>query len=182
MFPRSIVPLFVGREASIKAIESAISDYGKKIFLVAQREPELEKPGPEDLFEVGTVSKILQLLRLPDGTIKVLFEGLYRARWDGTADAIIGADDAYPRVRVTRIEQESSEDDDEALVRATHEALDEYGKINKKLAQETLVAISALSDAARLADAIMPHLKVDYRRKQELLEVKFLPYYIIKQP
>lgn len=75
MFPRSIVPLFVGREASIKAIESAISDYGKKIFLVAQREPELEKPGPEDLFEVGTVSKILQLLRLPDGTIKVLFEG-----------------------------------------------------------------------------------------------------------
>lgn len=172
MFPRSIVPLFVGREASIKAIESAISDYGKKIFLVAQREPELEKPGPEDLFEVGTVSKILQLLRLPDGTIKVLLEGLYRARWDGTADAIIGADDAYPRVRVTRIEQESSEDDDEALVRATHEALDEYGKINKKLAQETLVAISALSDAARLADAIMPHLKVDYRRKQELLEVE----------
>lgn len=171
MFPRSIVPLFVGREASIKAIESAISDYGKKIFLVAQREPELEKPGPEDLFEVGTVSKILQLLRLPDGTIKVLFEGLYRARWDGTSEALMGSEDAYPRVRVVRFEDgDDTTVEDEALVRATHEALEEYGKINKKLAQETLLAITALTEAGRLADAIMPHLKVDYRRKQELLE------------
>ena len=79
MFPRSIMPLFVGREASIKAIEAAQSSFGKQIFLVAQREPELEKPEAGDLCAVGVVSKVLQMLRLPDGTIKVLFEGLYRA-------------------------------------------------------------------------------------------------------
>jgi ATP-dependent Lon protease, bacterial type len=75
MFPRSIVPLFVGREASIKAIESAIALHDKHIFLVTQRTPEKEKPEAGDLFAVGTVSRILQMLRLPDGTIKVLFEG-----------------------------------------------------------------------------------------------------------
>ena len=172
MFPRSIVPLFVGREASIKAIESAIADYGKKIFLVAQREPEVEKPGADDLFEVGTVSKILQLLRLPDGTIKVLFEGLYRARWSGGAEALAVEEGAFPRVRVhPEAEEDDTATDVEAMVRATHEALEEYGKINKKLAQETLLAISALNQPGRLADAVMPHLKVDYRRKQEVLEV-----------
>ncbi|MDD4952406.1 MAG: LON peptidase substrate-binding domain-containing protein, partial [Desulfovibrionaceae bacterium] len=73
MFPRSIVPLFVGREASIKAIESALADYGKKIFLATQKSPEKERPDSEDIFAMGTVAKILQMLRLPDGTIKVLF-------------------------------------------------------------------------------------------------------------
>ena len=76
MFPRSVAPLFVGRDVSIKAIEAALADHNKKIFLVAQREPDLEKPGIKDLFNVGTVSRVLQLLKLPDGTIKVLFEGL----------------------------------------------------------------------------------------------------------
>ena len=82
MFPRSIMPLFVGREASIKAIEAAQATYSKQIFLVAQREPELEKPDAQDLSPVGVVSKVLQMLRLPDGTIKVLFEGVYRATWE----------------------------------------------------------------------------------------------------
>ena len=82
MFPRSIMPLFVGREASIKAIEAAQASYSKQIFLVAQLEPELEKPGAADLAPVGVVSKVLQVLRLPDGTIKVLFEGMYRANWE----------------------------------------------------------------------------------------------------
>ncbi|NHZ48908.1 endopeptidase La [Nitratidesulfovibrio liaohensis] len=170
MFPRSIVPLFVGREASIRAIENAISDYGKKIFLVAQREPEVEKPGGEDLFEVGTVSKILQLLRLPDGTIKVLFEGLYRARWEALGEEGEGE---FPRASILPLrESDALTAESEALVRATQEALEEYSKINKKLAQETLLAITAINTAGRLADAVMPHLKVDYRKKQEVLELE----------
>ena len=87
MFPRSIVPLFVGRDTSIKAIETALEQYDRRIFLVAQRDSSLTKPGNDDLFSVGTVSRILQLLRLPDGTIKVLFEGLSRASWN-PADAL----------------------------------------------------------------------------------------------
>jgi ATP-dependent Lon protease len=171
MFPRSIVPLFVGREASIRAIENAISDYGKKIFLVAQREPEVEKPGAEDLFEVGTVSKILQLLRLPDGTIKVLFEGLYRARWEALGEE--GGEGDFPRASILPLrESDALTAESEALVRATQEALEEYSKINKKLAQEPLLAITAINTAGRLADAVMPHLKVDYRKKQEVLELE----------
>ncbi len=170
MFPRSIVPLFVGREASIKAIESALSLYDKKIFLVAQRTPEVEKPEPADLYEVGAVCKILQMLRLPDGTIKVLFEGVHRARWTPESE-LLQREVEYPLARVAKLAEVDGDDSEaKALVRATHESLEEYAKINKKLAPETLVAISSLSNPGKLADAIMPHLKVDYLRKQEVLE------------
>ncbi|MFI3271677.1 MAG: endopeptidase La [Pseudomonadota bacterium] len=181
VFPRSVVPLFVGRPASVKAIEVSLADYGKKIFLVAQRQSEQENPESEDLFEVGTVCKILQLLRLPDGTIKVLFEGLHRAR----RTSILFHDEHTPftRVFVQRLEdsdplfddEELEEDrvtgaDLEALVRSVQDAFEEYNKINKKLAQETVQAIAGVRDGARLADAIVPHLRVDYRRKQDVLE------------
>lgn len=171
MFPRSIVPLFVGREASVKAIETALAEHNKKIFLVAQRSPEQEKPEADDMYVIGTVSKILQLLRLPDGTIKVLFEGLYRAAWNPEEGVIEEGDAGFPMATVKRVPDEAGVvSDSEALVRATHEALEEYGKINKKMASETIVAITSLSNPGRLADAVMPHLKVDYVRKQELLE------------
>ena len=170
MFPRSIVPLFVGREASIKAIENAVSAYDKKIFLVAQRTPETERPRPDDLFAVGTVSKILQMLRLPDGTIKVLFEGLYRAEWE--PQTAQGFDDEFPTSRVARLpEDDGLGNEAEALVRATQEAMEQFGRVNKKLAPETILAINAQSAPGRLADAIMPHLKVDYIKKQDILEL-----------
>ena len=169
MFPRSIVPLFVGREASIKAIENAVSAFDKKIFLVAQRTPETEKPQAEDLFRVGTVSKILQMLRLPDGTIKVLFEGLYRAAWE--EGGLEGLDEEFPTARVLRLPEDDGEGSEaEALVRTAHEAMEHYGRINKKLAPETILAINAQTAPGRLADAIMPHLKVDYIKKQDILE------------
>ncbi len=176
MFPRSIVPLFVGRDASIRAIEHAIADHGKKIFLVAQREPGVERPEANDLFDLGTVSKILQVLRLPDGTIKVLFEGLYRARWE-TSKSLNPAPDApggdFPSVRVYPVQEEDTPTAEaSALVRATHEALEEYSKINKKVSQETLLTLTALPTAGRLADAVMPLLKVDYHKKQEVLELE----------
>jgi len=170
MFPRSIVPLFVGREASIKAIELAVAQYDKKIFLVAQRVAETERPGPDDLFRVGTVSKILQMLKLPDGTIKVLFEGLHRASWNAEY-AKTSFDPDLPLVSVNRLpEKDSRNPEAEALVRTIHEALEQYGRINKKLAPETILAINSLSLPGRLADAILPHLKVDYLKKQEILE------------
>lgn len=178
MFPRSIIPLFVGREASIKAIEHAIADSSKEIFLVAQREPEMEVPEADDLFEIGTVSKVLQMLRLPDGTIKVLFEGLYRARWTSAGVEKLETEQegeeevSFVLANIAPIEENDIEGTEaEALARACHDSLEEYAKINKKLAQETLLAINAVSSVGKLADAIMPHLKVDYRMKQEVLEL-----------
>ncbi|GAB7023982.1 endopeptidase La [Salidesulfovibrio brasiliensis] len=173
MFPRSIAPLFVGREASIKAIETAIADYEKKIFLVTQKNPEKEHPEKDDLYELGTVSKILQMLRLPDGTIKVLFEGLYRARWNretGNFSHELGEDE-YPWTTIERVyEDDADEAESVALVRSVQESLEEYAKVNKKLAPEAVTAMTSLKDAGQLADSAMPHLKVDFVRKQEVLE------------
>jgi ATP-dependent Lon protease len=170
MFPRAIVPLFVGREASIKAIEAAVADHDKKIFLVTQKTPEKEKPGPDDLYTLGAVSKVLQMLRLPDGTIKVLFEGVRRARWDPHAESE-NLKEETPLVQVQDVQDdESSSLESAALVRAVHEALENFSKVNKKLAPETVLAISTLVRPGKLADAIMPHLKVEFPRKQAVLE------------
>jgi ATP-dependent Lon protease len=170
MFPRSIIPLFVGREASIRAVESALKEYGKKIFLVAQREPEKEKPGPQDLYPMGTVSKILQLLRLPDGTVKVLFEGLYRATW--SQDIPFTEREGFPLVFTKPLpENEVQSPESDALVRLTHEAVEAFGRINKKLPQESIMAMMSLRLPGRLADAIVPHLKLDFIRKQETLQI-----------
>ncbi|MDC0336102.1 endopeptidase La [Pseudodesulfovibrio sp.] len=174
MFPRSIVPLFVGREASIKAIETAVADFGKQIFLVTQKSPEKEHPEADDLYEIGTVSKILQMLRLPDGTIKVLFEGVSRATWDPEASKLTYEDDdsgEYPQALVNIIpETNEATPEARALVRAVHESLDEFGKVNKKVAPEAILAMSTLKDPGQLADQVMPHLKIDFARKQDILE------------
>ena len=173
IFPHSIMPLFVGRGASIKAIESSVSDYGKRICLVAQREAEKEKPVPDDLYPLGVASRILQLLRLPDGTIKVLFEGLYRVKWTPVrpeGDEPFGSG-PFPRILIRPVpEQSPSLPESEALVRATREALEEYAHNNKKITPEALAALSGLRDPGRLADALTPHLKVDCREKQAILE------------
>lgn len=169
MFPHSIIPLFVGREASIKAIENAVTNYDRKICLVVQREPEVEKPAIESLYAIGVVSRILQFLRLPDGTIKVLFEGLYRVCWEHIDSE--ESSEGFHKVMVRpTVESSASLLESEAVVRATHEALEEYTKNNKKITQEAMAAISGLRDPGRLADAVMPHLKVDYIEKQAVLE------------
>ena len=172
MFPKAIVPLFVGREASIKAIESAVSRYDKHILLVTQKEADVEKPGPDDLYAVGVVSKILQLLRLPDGSVKVLFEGLYRAAWHPMSEEEPFGNEAFPRLLLEALpEMESENSEREALVRATHEALEEFGKLNKKINPEQMASISGLRSPGRLADAVMGLLKLDHVRKQEVLEI-----------
>ena len=167
MFPRSIMPLFVGREASMKAIEAAQACAGKQIYLVTQKEPELEKPSPEQLFPVGVICRVLQVLRLPDGTIKVLFEGVRRARWTALEDGptcLMAAVEDMPQ-------HEGRPEERSALVRAVHEALEEYGKINKKISQDAMLSMQALEDPGALADAVLPHLKVDYVKKQQALEM-----------
>ena len=150
MSPHSIMPLLVGREASIKAIESAVNDYGKRICLVTQREPELEKPDPADLYAVGVVGRVLQYMRLPEGPIKVLFEGLYRISWRPLTpedqENPFGTD-AFPKVVVTPLPiMRNDGPETEALVRATKEILAEYAHTNKKLTPEILSAVSARRD------------------------------------
>lgn len=175
MFPHSVMPLFVGRDSSIKAIESAIAMFGKEICLVVQREPDVEKPTPDDLYEMGVISRVLQLLRMQDGTIKVLFEGIDRAVWRPVlpdTDKPFGAG-PFAMVRATPVAEKpfTGDSESEALVRATHEALEEYGRSNKKLTPESLASLSALREPGRLADTLLPHLRVDYRKKQEALEL-----------
>ena len=171
MFPKSIVPLFVGRDSSIKAIETALETYDKRIFLVAQKDPGQERPDVDGLYDVGTVSKVLQMLRLPDGTIKVLFEGLYRASWDQSRGLMVQDDIQMVRVdALPDVEGDAAEG--EALVRATHEAVEEYSQVNRKLAKETILAITSVSQPGRLADSIAPHLKATYERKQGILELR----------
>jgi len=171
MFPKSIVPLFVGRDSSIKAIEMALDKYEKRIFLVAQKDPGQERPDVDGLFAVGTVSKVLQMLRLPDGTIKVLFEGLYRASWDYER-GLMTEDDIQMVRTIALPDTEGNLMEGEALVRATHEAVEEYSQVNRKLAKETILAITSVSQPGRLADSIAPHLKATYDRKQGVLELR----------
>jgi ATP-dependent Lon protease len=167
MFPRLVMPLFVGRQPSIKAVELAQNAYGKTLILVAQRDANAGTPLAGDLSSVGVVSRVLQLLRLPDDTIKVLFEGLFRAQWQNLRDA-----ETCPVTRIIRLTETISKNDElPALMRAVHESLEEFGKINKKIPQETLLSIQSLQVPGILADAVMPHLKADYLKKQEVLEL-----------
>lgn len=166
VFPRSITPLFVGRASSIAAIEAANSAALKQIFLVTQKEAAAEKPDASGLYPVGVVCKLLQVLTLPDGTVKALFEGLYRASWERLRDVGPFLVAAVKRIPETYTRPEEKD----ALVTAVHQTLEEYGKANPKLTQELLLSIMANREPGTLADAIMPHLKADYRKKLEILE------------
>ncbi len=171
MFPGAIVPLYVGREVSIKAVEEALIDYDKKIFLVTQNNPEVEKPQLEDLYKVGVVCKILQLLRLPDGTVKVLFEGLRRANFEGS-DPLFGEKKSYPVVQINLLEElDAQSAETETLLQMTKEAVEKFAESNKQLSNETLQTITEVKDAGQMADLIMPNLKVGYEKKQEILEI-----------
>jgi len=172
LFPHSIVPLFVGRTSSIKAIEMALEAYDRQILLVAQRDPSLARPGQEDMFDVGTVSRILQLLRLPDGTIKVLFEGLFRASWALDVEVTDTHDDSSFPIAVAAALQDEDADNDQATAtaRACLDALEDYTKYNKKITTDILQSITANTHPGNLADAIIPHLRIDYLKKQDVLE------------
>ncbi|WP_405052795.1 MULTISPECIES: endopeptidase La [unclassified Sphingomonas] len=159
-----IVPLFVGREKSVAALETAMAG-DKEIFLVAQLDPAEDDPSREDLYEIGVTATVLQLLKLPDGTVRVLVEGKQRARLGELAPA---AD--HLAATVDLVEDEAGEGVEiEALMRSVVSQFENYSKLNKKLPAETAVQLGELEDAARLADAVAANIQVKVADKQALL-------------
>lgn len=169
LFPKTITPLLVGRESSIKAMDLASTKHNKKIFLITQKNSEVEHITKDDLFDIGTIAKILQILKMPDGTIKVLFEGLERAQLLSFSSTTLGAFEAC----ITPVKELPFNNEEQfATIHLIHEALEEYGKQIKKLAQEPQFArLLTLEEPSQLSDAIMPFLRVSYQKKQELLEI-----------
>src|SRR5215831_13872530 len=166
VFPHMVIPLFVGRPKSIKALDVAM-DAGKHILLVAQRQASKDDPGAEDLYDIGSVATVLQMLKLPDGTVKVLVEGTQRARILRieergeylAADAQPIPADPGPAHEV------------EAMRRALLAQFDQYVKLNKKIPPEILTSMSGIDDGGRLADAIAAHLPLKLEQKQQILEM-----------
>jgi ATP-dependent Lon protease len=166
VFPHMVIPLFVGRPKSIKALEAAMEG-GRQIMLVAQRAAGKDEPKPDDMFQIGCVSSILQMLKLPDGTVKVLVEGLQRARTDDIVDG-----DDYFSAKVTPIPPTADERPEvEALRRAVTQQFDQYVKLNKKIPPEILTSIAGIDDAGRLADTIAAHLPLKLEAKQSVLDL-----------
>jgi len=165
VFPYMVAPLFVGRAQSIEAIETAYAG-DKYIFLVSQRDPKVETPLPEDLYRIGTVGKVVKLLKLPDGTVKVLVEGC----WRGEISSFVEVDE-FVRVDVERLVTTLAElNEVDAVVRAIKDSFDVYVRLNKKLPSEVGTAIVGISDPSQLADTVAGHLQIPLTDKQELLE------------
>ena len=165
VYPHMVIPLFVGRDKSIRALESAMED-AKQILLVAQRSAADDNPSIADIHEVGTVSNILQLLKLPDGTIKVLVEGVKRARIVAFLDT-----ENYFSAKTEALEPaEISEREAEVLTRLLMGQFDQYVKLNKKVPPEIISSLSSIDDPSRLADTIAAHMSIKIQDKQEILE------------
>jgi len=166
VFPHMIVPLFVGRDKSVRALEAVMKE-DKQILLVAQKNAGQDDPSPEDIYKVGTVSTILQLLKLPDGTVKVLVEGVRRARIRRFTEA-----DAYFEVEVENLDNAVDDNKEiEALARTVVSQFEQYIKLNKKIAPEVLVSVNQIDDPSKLADTVASHLGLKISDKQELLEI-----------
>lgn len=166
VFPHMVIPLFVGRPKSIKALEAAM-DQGKSIMLAAQKAAAKDEPTAEDIYSIGCVANILQMLKLPDGTVKVLVEGAQRAR----VQKIYDSESHF----YADLEPLNSEEDDnaeiEAMRRAIVQQFDQYVKLNKKIPPEILASLSGIDDAGRLADTIAAHLPLKLEQKQAILEI-----------
>ncbi len=166
VFPHMIVPLFVGREKSVRALEAVMKD-DKQILLVAQKNAGQDDPGTDDLFEIGTVSTVLQLLKLPDGTVKVLVEGGRRARVAGFKETSPYFEAFIETIAEPKVEGREAE----ALARTVVSQFEQYIKLNKKIAPEVLVSVNQIDEPSKLADTIASHLGLKIPEKQELLEL-----------
>ena len=166
VYPHMVLPLFVGREKSIEALEDAMAN-DKQVLLVAQRDAADDNPAADELFQVGTVSNILQLLKLPDGTIKVLVEGGYRA---AVSDVDDSASFAVASVREI-VSEDIPEKEVEALLRSTVNQFEKYVNLSKKVPTEVLTSLAGIDDPGRLADTIAAHMSVDLDEKQRILEI-----------
>ncbi len=166
LFPHMVAPLFVGREKSVQAIEEAMNN-GQEIFLAAQKDAKIDDPAQKDIHLIGTIGQILQLLRLPDGTVKALIEGKRRGRIrqfiPGEKHFTVDVEDLA--------EKKVSGPEVDALTRVTVEAFDDYVKLNKKIPPEVALSIASINDASRLADTIASHVNLKLGDKQEVLEL-----------
>ena len=166
VYPHMVIPLFVGREKSIKALEAAMES-DKQILLVAQKSAAEDDPNVDDLYRIGTISSILQLLKLPDGTVKVLVEGNRRAR----IVTFLGEEE-YFTAQVKQYEEEAiDERESEVLVRSLTNQFDQYVKLNKKIPPEILTSLSSIEDPSRLVDTIAAHMSLKIDEKQHILEL-----------
>ncbi|HNB20135.1 MAG TPA: LON peptidase substrate-binding domain-containing protein, partial [Agitococcus sp.] len=166
VYPHMVIPLFVGREKSIQALEAAMAGH-KKIFVVAQRDAADDDPQQKDLYDIGTVATILQLLKLPDGTVKVLVEGQRRAQVDEINDT-----GRYLLATVRELNPEPiSATQHEALVRSIMAEFEQYVKQAKKVAAEVLTSVQSIKELPRLTDTIAAHLALKLEEKQQILEL-----------
>ncbi len=165
VFPNMIVPLFVGRDKSVAALEKAM-DSDKEIFLVAQLDPAEDDPGHDDLYDLGVIATVLQLLKLPDGTVRVLVEGQKRAKHKSLDEQSGG----YVLANIELIDEQLAEGTEaSALMRSVVEQFENYSKLNKKMPAETVVQLGEIDDASRLADAVAANINVKVSDKQSLL-------------
>src|SRR5512139_1127327 len=166
VFPHMVIPLFVGRPKSIKALDAAM-EAGKHILLVAQKQAAKDDPAAEDLYEIGSIATILQMLKLPDGTVKVLVEGTQRARVGPVTDM-----GEYLSADVQAVAGDPGQANEvEAMRRTLLAQFDQYVKLNKKIPPEILTSMSGIDDGGRLADAIAAHLPLKLEQKQQMLEM-----------
>jgi ATP-dependent Lon protease len=166
VFPHMVIPLFVGRPKSIKALESAM-ETGKSILLVAQKSAAKDEPSADDLYGVGSIAGILQMLKLPDGTVKVLVEGSQRAVMSGVTDL-----KSHFVAEVIPVEADGASNHEiEAMRRAMISQFDQYVKLNKKIPPEVLTSLAGIDEAGRLADTIVAHLPLKLEQKQQVLEM-----------
>ncbi len=166
VFPHMVIPLFVGRAKSIKALEAAM-EAGKSIVLVAQKSAAKDEPATEDIYRIGSIANILQMLKLPDGTVKVLVEGTQRAKVLRVLDEKSHFDAEIEPVP----QDEEPGHEAEAMRRALINQFDQYVKLNKKIPPEILTSLAGIDDAGRLADTIAAHLPLKLEQKQEVLEI-----------
>jgi len=167
VYPHMVIPLFVGRERSIVALDRAMNA-DKKILLIAQQKADLDDPQPEDLYDVGTLATILQLLKLPDGTVKVLVEGGERA----SVDRIMVGDHFSAEITILTEENQDDEREIDVLVRSIIAQFEQYVKLNKKVPPEILTSLSGIDEAGRLADTVAAHMALKLAEKQRILELR----------
>lgn len=166
VYPHLVIPLFVGRAKSVRALELA-SEHNKQILLVAQKSPNKDEPDAADLYEVGTIATVLQMLKLPDGTVKVLVEGVHRAE----IIEFVETEDCFA-AKAKRIELGLDDNNEtQALMRTVFTQFDQYVKLNKKIPPEILTSLATIDDAGRLADTITAHLSLKLEEKQKILEM-----------
>src|ERR1700748_342163 len=166
VFPHMIVPLFVGREKSVRALEAVMKE-DKQILLVAQKNAAQDDPSADDIFRVGTVSTILQLLKLPDGTVKGLVRGGRRAKITGFKET----DSYFEAFTEVMPDQAADAKELEALGRTVVSQFEQYIKLNKKIAPDVLASLNQIEEPSKLADTVASHLNLKIPEKQELLEI-----------